>query len=191
MENYDCRTLLDSASIEEGICALAGRLQPNLEGDEVTVVPILGGAMFFAADLVRHMPAGLVMDFLRIQTYGDSTSPQKSDSADWLPNEKNIRGKHVLLLDDILDTGRTLHEARRLLLDDMGATKVTIAVFVDKPIRRQTDVVADDSVLLLHDDLFLVGYGLDLAGRYRNLTELVALKPHEVEDGVISEAVAE
>ncbi|MDP6942410.1 MAG: phosphoribosyltransferase family protein [Planctomycetota bacterium] len=190
MENYNRRTLLDSASIEEGISALAGRLQPLLEGDEVTVVPILGGAMFFAADLVRHLPPGLVMDFLRIQTYGDATSPQKKASADWLPNEKNIHGKHVLLLDDILDTGRTLEEARRLLLEDMGAAKVTIAVFVDKPVRRQTEVVADDSVLELHDDLFLVGYGLDLAGRYRNLTELVALKPLEVDANSESEVTS-
>lgn len=181
MEGYNQRMLLDRNGIEKGLDALAARLIPRLEGEDVTVIPILGGAMIFAADLVRRLPAGLVMDFLRIQTYGNEMSPQNQANVDWLPHPDNVRGKHVLLLDDILDTGRTMEEARRLLIEDMGAAKVTVVVFVDKPVRRQADIVADDALLVLNEDLFLVGFGLDLAGRYRNLPDLLAIEPHSGE----------
>ena len=121
------RVLLDQAALAEGLDALAGRLKERLDGREVTAVPVLGGGMFFAADLVRRLPAGLVMDFIRIRTYGDATSPQKAPKADWLPHPENIEGRTVLLLDDILDTGRTLQEARRIMSDAMApSTQIRI-----------------------------------------------------------------
>ncbi len=179
MERYRRTTLLGREDLSKGLDALGERLSPRLEGREVTVIPILGGALIFAADLMRRLPPGLVLDFLRIQTYGDGMSPQKKADADWKPHPENVRGKTVLLLDDILDTGRTMSEARRLLLEEMGAAEVLVVVLIDKPVRRATDVVADDRVLELDEDLFLVGYGLDLAGRYRNLPDLLALTPKE------------
>ena len=115
MERFHRRVLLSQEALSTGLDQLAHRLIPQLDGKEVTVIPIMGGAMFFAADLVRRLPAGLVMDFLRIQTYGDATSPQKEAKLDWVPHVDNIRGKTVLLLDDILDTGRTMKEATRFL----------------------------------------------------------------------------
>ena len=181
MEQYSRRTLLDSQDLTQGLDALADRLRPELDAHDVTVVTILGGAVIFAADLVRRLQPGLVMDFLRIQTYGDSTSPQRAAQADWVPHRDNVRGRDVLLLDDILDTGRTMAEARRLLLEDMGARSVKVVVLVDKPVRRQAEVEADDCVLRLEEDVFLVGFGLDLGGRYRNLPELLALEPAEVQ----------
>ncbi len=181
MERYRRTTLLDRDGLSRGLDALADRLRPRLEGREVTVIPILGGALIFAADLMRRLPPGLVLDFLRIQTYGDAQSPQRRPKADWKPHPENVRGKTVLLLDDILDTGRTMEEARRLLLEDFGAAEVIVVVLIDKPVRRANGVQADDRVLLLEEDLFLVGYGLDLAGRYRNLPELLALSPREPE----------
>lgn len=132
--------------------------------------------MIFAADLVRRLPSGLVMDFIRIQTYGNSTSPEKAPKPDWTPNPENVQGKHCLLMDDILDTGRTLTEARRYLLEEMGAAKVTIAVLIDKPVRRAVEIEADAYAVQFHEDLFLVGYGLDYRGRYRNLPHLLALE---------------
>ena len=180
MDRYKSRVLLDQDALRQGIDALAERLGPELTPEMVTVVPILGGAMVFAADLMRRLPPGLVLDFMRIGTYGDATSPQNAPKADWLPHEENIRGRHVLLVDDILDTGRTMTEARRHLIEDFGAAKVTVVVLIDKPLRRDAPVQADHRVLLLEEDLFLVGYGLDLAGRYRNLPELLALEPKTV-----------
>ena len=173
------RVLLDQAALAEGLDTLAGRLWGRLDGKEVTAVPVLGGGMFFAADLVRRLPAGLVMDFIRIRTYGDATSPRKAPKADWLPHPENIEGRTVLLLDDILDTGRTLQEARRIMIEEMGAAEVLCVVLVDKPIRRAVPIEADDRVLTLEEDLFLVGCGLDFAGRFRNLPDLRALEPDE------------
>lgn len=180
MEKYGPRTVLDRTSLSKGIDALAQRLRPRLEGREVTVVVILGGGVIFAADLVRRLQPGLVLDFLRIQTYGDATSPLRAPKADWTPNQGNIEGRHVLLVDDILDTGRTMAEGRRLLMEEMRAASVETIVLVDKPIRRAVRIQADDAVVTMEEDLFLVGYGLDLAGRYRNLPELLALDPKRV-----------
>ncbi|MBC8327805.1 MAG: hypoxanthine phosphoribosyltransferase [Planctomycetes bacterium] len=179
MERYLRTTLLGREDLSRGLDALAVRLAPRLEGREVTVIPILGGALIFAADLMRRLPPGLVLDFLRIQTYGDAQSPQRTAVADWKPHPENVRGRTVLLLDDILDTGRTMTEAKRLLLEDFGAAEVIVVVLIDKPVRRAAGIEADDRVLLLEEDLFLVGYGLDLAGRFRNLPELQALTPRE------------
>lgn len=176
MKRYRHRTVLGREELSEALDNLAERLIPRLDGEEVTAIPVLGGAMIFAADLVRRLPAGLVMDFIRIQTYGDSTSPEKEAKPDWTPNPANVEGRHVLLLDDILDTGRTLTEARRFLLEEMGAEKVTIAVLIDKPIRRAVPIEADEFAVQFHEDYFLVGYGLDYKGRYRNLPHLLALE---------------
>lgn len=176
MERYSRRLILPRAELEKGLDDLAESLAPTLEGQEVTAIPVLGGAMFFAADLVRRLPSGLVMDFIRIQTYGDSTSPQSEAKVDWTPHPDHVRGKHILLMDDILDTGRTLKEARRFLLEEMGGAQVTIAVLVDKPVRRSEDISPDFSVFQTHQDDFLVGYGLDFAGRFRNVPEVYALE---------------
>lgn len=175
LEDWERRILLDAKAISQGLDALATRLKPRLEGRKVTVVPVLGGAVVFAADLLRRLPPDAALDFIRIQTYGDETRPGRAAVADWLPRPELVRDRTVLLVDDILDTGRTLTEARRLLLEDFGAAEVLIAVFVDKPVRRAVPIEPDDCVLRLDEDLFLVGYGLDWAGAWRGLPELVAL----------------
>jgi hypoxanthine phosphoribosyltransferase len=176
LEDWERRTLLDAAGIAAGIDALAGRLRPRLEGRAVTAIPVLGGAVVFAADLLRRLPPETALDFIRIQTYGDGLRPGREAVADWLPKPELVRGRTVLLMDDILDTGRTLAEARRLLREDFGAAEVLVVVFVDKPVRRAAAIEPDDCVLRLADDLFLVGYGLDWAGAWRGLPDLVALE---------------
>ncbi len=176
MPEYTRRVLLSQEEVSAGLKALAKRLRPQLEGKEVTVIPIMGGAMIFAADLVRGLAPGLVLDFLRIQTYGKSQSPEREARVDWKPDPENVANRTILLLDDILDTGRTMSEARRFLLEEMGAKEVICVVLVDKPIRRDTEITADDCVLRMEEDLFLIGCGLDWNGKYRNLPELCALE---------------
>jgi|FLOH01.1.fsa_nt_gi hypoxanthine phosphoribosyltransferase len=176
MIRYRHHIVLRAEELSEALDRLAERLLPMLGSEEVTAIPILGGAVFFAADLVRRLPAGLVMDFIRIQTYGDATSPQREAKPDWLPNPANVTGKHVLLLDDILDTGRTMTAARKFLLEQMGAAKVTVVVLIDKPARRAVPITADDFAVQFEEDQFLVGFGLDYRGRFRNLPFLAALE---------------
>ncbi|MDP7062820.1 MAG: phosphoribosyltransferase family protein [Planctomycetota bacterium] len=194
MIRYRHRIVLRAQELSEALDGLADRLKPLLGDDEVTAIPVLGGAMFFAADLVRRLPSGLVMDFIRIQTYGDATSPQKEAKPEWLPHPDNVKGKHVLLMDDILDTGRTMTAARCFLLEEMGAAKVTIAVLIDKPVRRAVPISADAFAVQFQDDQFLVGFGLDYRGRFRNLPFLAALEtdldglPMSVETTEVSKA---
>ncbi len=176
MQRYKHRKLLNAQQVSRSLDTLAEDLAPLLGDDQVTVIPIMGGAMIFAADLVRRLPAGLVMDFIRIQTYGDSTSPQNGPQADWVPRLENVEGKHILLLDDILDTGRTMNYARNFLLEEMKAAKVTIAVLIDKPARRAVKIKPDAAAIDLQEDLFLVGVGLDFQGLYRNMPDLLALE---------------
>ncbi len=176
VEEFRRRTLLDAASIARGMDALAQRLQPRLAGRQVTAIPVLGGAFIFAADLLRRLPPATGLDFIRVQTYGDATRPQREARPDWIPRAESVRGRTVLLLDDVLDTGRTL-SAARAYLEQMGAAEVLVVVLVDKPARRAADVHCDDCVLRLEEDLFLVGYGLDLAGAWRGHPDLVALEP--------------
>jgi len=179
MEAFRHRQLMDRHQLAASLDDLAARLRQRLPHEEVTVLPILGGAMIFAADLVRRLPSGLVMDFIRVQTYGDATSPQTAPVVDWMPKEANVRGRHVLLLDDILDTGRTIQEAKRFLLEEMGASQVTVAVLIDKPIRRAVDVQPDEAAVTFEEDHFFVGFGLDYRGLYRNLPDLLALETGE------------
>ena len=176
MERYRDRLVLGAEELGRGLDALAARLRPRLEGEAWTAVTLLGGAMYFAADLSRRLPGDLVMDFLRVQTYGDGTAPSAAPVPDWTPKPAHIEGRSVLLLDDILDTGRTMKESRRFLTEEMGAAEVLVVVLVDKPARRAVEIEADERVLLLEEDLFLVGYGMDYAGRLRNLPELRALE---------------
>jgi len=179
MSEYRRRVILSRDQVAAGLAELAERLKPRVEGSDLTVIPIMGGAMIFAADLVRHLPPGLVLDFMRIQTYGDAMSPQSEPKVHWHPERSNVEGRTILLVDDILDTGRTMQEARRYLIEEMGAGEVLCVVLVDKPARRAIDIQADDSVIVLEEDLFLIGCGLDWAGKYRNLPELCALEPIE------------
>ncbi len=175
MRRYRHRVVLGQKDLDLAVKALAARLAPRLVG-EVTAIPILGGAMMFAADLLRRLPTSLRLDFLRLQSYGDHTRPQQVPMADWLPQARHVAGKTVLLLDDILDAGRTLQEAKRVLLEDFGAAQVLTTVFLDKPARRQVAMEADDFALRIEEDAFLVGYGLDYRGLYRNLPYIVALE---------------
>lgn len=176
MERYRDRLVCGVEELDRGLDALAERLRPRLAEGEWTAVAVLRGAVFFAADLLRRLPSELRIDFLRVQTYGDGTAPSRAPQVDWNPGAEDIQGRSVLLLDDILDTGRTLREAERFLREELGAAEVLSAVLVDKPARRAVDYRADDHVLQLEEDLFLVGYGLDYAGHFRNLPELRALE---------------
>jgi hypoxanthine phosphoribosyltransferase len=176
MQRYKHRQILDAQGVSKALDGLAENLKPLLGDDEVTAIPIMGGAMIFAADLVRRLPPGLVMDFIRVQTYGDATSPQNEPKADWVPQLENVQGKHILLMDDILDTGRTMNYARNFLMEEMGAAKVTIAVLIDKPARRALDITPDAAAIEIEGDHFLVGVGLDYQGRYRNVPNLLALE---------------
>lgn len=166
---------LSSAEIAARVEELARDIR-DVMADDTLMVPILTGSFVFAADLVRALAragADWPLDFMTLSSYGAGT-----ESSGRIEIVRDLReavsGRTVLLIDDILDTGRTLLFARDLLRG-RGATDVKICALLDKPSRRQVALSADFVGFAVGDE-FLVGYGLDKAGRYRGLPYIGALE---------------
>ena len=141
---------------------------------EIILITLLDGAIVFTADLIRHISVPLRLDCLRVSSYGDSTNPETAPRI--LGSLKSdVQDKHVLLVDDILDTGNTMKKVFNEVSSKNPASLMT-CVFLDKPERRENNFQADWSGFNIPDE-FVVGYGLDYAGRYRELPYLGTLKP--------------
>src|SRR3954447_26548136 len=144
---------------------------------EITIVPVLTGAMIFCADLIRHIPIAMRIGLMTVSSYpGKSLSTQRSQVLG--SQLSDVRGRHVLVVDDILDSGGTI----RLIVPmirDMGAASVRTCVLLrkDRPAARATHV---DYWGFEIPDEFVVGYGLDYNNYYRNLPDIVTLKPHAI-----------
>lgn len=160
--------LYNEQEIQSKIKELAQEMNKFYNGEEVYVVCALKGAVMFAVDLVKHLDMPLKMEFIRLSSYnGGTKSSGKVNAVDIsLPD---LNGKNVLIVEDIVDTGLTA----KFLLDFLNCnfhTKSTkFCSLLDKKITRQTDVEPDYYGFEV-DDKFLVGYGLDYDGYYRNLT---------------------
>jgi len=141
--------------------------------ESVLAVVTLKGAMFFGADVLRHVTIPMELDFVRLTSYGAGTST--SGQVRILKDiESSPEGRHVLLLDEIVDSGRTL-DFLSSRIRAQAPKSVKIAALLSKPSRREVHV-AVDYVGLEVEDKFLVGYGLDLAERYRNLDGIFSME---------------
>lgn len=176
-----------AARVNELAEALARDLMMELqkEGSDasgagrVVLVPIMTGAMIFTADLIRQMPIKLSLGLVAVSSYpGESVTSKGAHLASELP--RDLAGKHVVIIDDILDSGRTLALMRRAI-QDQGAASVRICVLLDKQVERAEDV-SPDYVGFQIPDAFVVGYGLDYNGYYRNYPEIATLKPIALAD---------
>jgi hypoxanthine phosphoribosyltransferase len=167
------RVLFSEAQILEGIGRVAGEVTRTYAARDFTVVAVLKGSCVFASDLIRRIPVPLELAFLSASSYGDGTQSGRLE-IHFSPTGNEIEGRNLLLVDDILDTGRTLLGVRKELLA-RGAREVRTCVFLDKPARREVPLQPDFRCFEV-EDLFLVGYGLDFAGRYRNLPYVGALR---------------
>jgi len=168
------RILFREDEIVAGVERLAVDLSRFYSGRRLTVVAVLKGSIVFAADLVRRLPLPLELAFVSAESYAGGTSPGEL-SVNLFPSQGELADRDVLLVDDILDTGRTLGR----LIEEMrsrGARDVRTCVLLDKTVRREADLQPDWRCFEV-GDAFVVGYGLDLAGRYRNLPFVAALKP--------------
>ncbi|MGD9536837.1 MAG: hypoxanthine phosphoribosyltransferase [Alphaproteobacteria bacterium] len=164
----DVRPLFGEHEIAARVDAMAASIAVDF-ADPFLVMVALKGAFVFAADLVRALSRHgrqPEVSFLRLSSYADS---MRSSGEVRVLGEapRDVAGQRVLLIDDILDTGRTLQRARSLL-HEAGAAEVRLCVLLDKPARREVDVAADYIGFPI-DDLFVVGYGLDYAERFRTL----------------------
>ena len=163
--------LFAAGDISKRIESLAGDIARAM-GQEFVLLCVLNGAFIFTADLARALAARGCrprIEFASFKSYGSST---ESSGRVRLVGEfpGNLSGERVLLVDDILDTGRTLLTAR-MMVEDAGAQTVATCVLLDKPARREAPVEAD-YVGFAIDDVFVVGYGIDYAEKFRYLPDL-------------------
>ena len=166
--------LLTQEVIKKRVQELGKEIDQHYRDREIIIITLLDGAIVFTADLIRNLAIPLRLDCLRVSSYGNSTDPETAPRI--LSSLKSdVRNKHVLLVDDILDTGNTLQS----VLDEVSSKQpasVHSCVFLDKPERRENGFKADWVGFSIPDE-FVVGYGLDYAGRYRQLPYVASLKP--------------
>lgn len=167
------RVLFSEIEILAGIDRVAREVTRAYQGRDFTVVSVLKGSCVFASDLIRRIPIPLELAFLAASSYGDGTESGTLE-INFFPTGNEIDGRNLLLVDDILDTGRTIYGVKGEL-EKRGAHEVRTCVFLDKPVRRAVPLQPDFRCFEV-ENLFVVGYGLDFAGRYRNLPYVGALR---------------
>jgi hypoxanthine phosphoribosyltransferase len=159
-------TLLSAQEIEARVAQLGAQISADYAGKEVLVVGILKGAFVFCADLIRQMDLPVQMDFMAVSSYGAST--ESSGVIRIVKDlEASVEGRHVLLVEDIVDSGLTLRYLREYMAHQNPAS-LRVCVLLDKPTRRKTEVKVDYTGFTIPDE-FIVGYGIDYAERHRNL----------------------
>ncbi|WP_235807418.1 hypoxanthine phosphoribosyltransferase [Loigolactobacillus bifermentans] len=174
MMHQDIESILyDQAAIQQVTAKLGKQVTADYQGKNPLVICVLKGAVLFMADLVRQIDTHLEMDFMDVSSYGNSTV---SSGEVKIVKDVNtqIAGRDVLIVEDIVDTGRTLHYLVDLF-KYRQAKSVKICTLLDKPATRVVPVQVDYAGFKV-PDAFLVGYGLDYAERYRNLPYIGILK---------------
>jgi hypoxanthine phosphoribosyltransferase len=167
--------LIDRETLASRVAELGAEISVDYEGRDLLLIGVLKGAVFFMADLMRHLTVPCEVDFMAISSYGDAT-----DSSGIVRILKdldiNIEGRHVLVVEDIIDSGLTLSYLIRNLESREPAT-LEVCALLTKPSRREIDVPVR-YVGFEIPNKFVVGYGLDFAERYRNLPYVGVLDEH-------------
>ena len=167
------RVLITRQQLRETVADLGARISADYQGKNPIVVSVLKGAFVFMADLVREITVPCTIDFMAVSSYGNSdrSSGQVQIIKDL---DTNIEGRHVIVVEDILDSGVTLSYLLELLRARRPAS-VRLCALLDKPDRRKVQVSIDYRGLEVPDE-FIVGYGLDYAEKYRNFPEIGVLR---------------
>lgn len=176
--NPNLEVLYSEEQIEIRIRELGLQITRDYADKELVLVSVLKGSCIFLADLMRSIDLKLTIDFMAVSSYKDGT--RSTGDVEILKDLSNpIRDKHVLVVEDIIDTGLTLS---RLLdiLGSRGAASIKLASFLDKPAPRIKTELKIDYTGFVVPDKFVVGYGLDAAGRYRNLPFIAVVKDPSV-----------
>jgi len=181
MHNDIATVLHHETTILSRLDAMARDIMRDYVDKDLTVVAILQGGLILMADLLRRVQLPLRIETISVASYHGST--ESSGTVTFLQNRlPDLNGRHVLLLDDILDSGRTLHAIREKLAAEGSPASVRICVLLRKR-KQRTCVVEAEYVVFDIDDEFVVGYGLDYNGRYRNLPYIGVLKPEAIASG--------
>ena len=169
-------TLVSSDELQKRIAKLGKEISRDYEGKDLVMVGVLKGAVLFLADLMRHIEVPCEIDFMAVSSYGSQTD--SSGVVRILKDlDESVESKHVLIIEDIVDTGLTLRLSYLLEnLRSRRAASVKVCTLLDKPVRRRVDVPVDYCGFKVEDQ-FVVGYGMDYQGKYRSLPYVGRLKP--------------
>lgn len=172
--NPNLEVLYNEEQIAERIKSLGNQITSDYSGKELILVGVLKGSCIFMADLMRVIDLNLTIDFMAVSSYKDGT--RSTGDVEILKDLSNpIRGKHVIVVEDIVDTGLTLSRLLEIL-ESRGAASIRLASFLDKPEPRTKTELKIDYTGFVVPNKFVVGYGLDAAGRYRNLPFIAVVK---------------
>ena len=166
------RVLISAEELEAHVAEIGAQISRDFEGKDPIFIGVLKGCFIFMADLMRHVTINCSMDFMAVSSYSGTTSTGAVKINKDL--SEDIEGRHILIVEDILDSGITLNYLKNFLMVRRPAS-ISIATLMDKPARRKADVYADYSCFEI-PDAFVVGYGLDYNERYRNLPYIGVLK---------------
>lgn len=166
--------LIPEEEVNEKIKELGARISEEYAGKEVHMICILKGGVFFACELAKHITVPVSLDFMQVSSYGNATSSSgivriKKDLDD------SMEGREVLIVEDIIDSGRTLHYLIPVL-KQRNPSSIRLCALLNKPDRREVEVQIDYLGFDIPDE-FVVGYGLDYAQKYRNLPFIGVVEP--------------
>jgi len=173
------KVLLTKETIEERVAQLGREITEKFAGTEPLFIGVLKGSFVFMADLMRNVNLKCSVDFMAVSSYGSGTTTSGAVKINKDLNE-DITGRHIIIVEDILDSGVTLTYLCGYLQNRKPAS-ITLVTLLDKPARRKAQIKADYVGFEVPDE-FVVGYGLDYAEKYRNLPFVGILKPEVYSD---------
>lgn len=165
--NYRIENLIDRKTVENRIKELAKQIEKDYAGEEVYCVGLLKGSVVFLSDLVKEINSPVIIDFMSVSSYGSETV-SSGDVKILKDTDLDLRGKHVLIVEDIIDTGLTLEHVIRYFKESKGVKTLKTCTLLSKPQRRKVNIDID-YVGFDVPDKFVIGYGLDYDQKYRNL----------------------
>ena len=170
------KVLVSEEEVEKRIRDLGEKISKDYEGKQVHLICVLKGGVFFMCELAKRITVPVSMDFMSVSSYGDGTT---SSGVVKIAKDldESLEGKDVLVVEDIIDSGRTLSYLIEVL-KQRGPESIRLCTLLDKPERRVKKQVTVDYTCFTIPDEFVVGYGLDYAQKYRNLPYIGILKPH-------------
>ena len=165
MQKYSIKPYISEEDILKRVEELAKEIDKDFEGEEVLLIGLLRGSVVFLSDLCRKLKTADTLDFMVVSSYGMESSRNVKIIKDL---EENVKGRNVLIVEDIIDTGNTLKKVKEII-ETREPKKIKIVTLLDKPERREVDDIEVDYVGFKIPDEFVVGYGIDFAQKYRTL----------------------
>jgi hypoxanthine phosphoribosyltransferase len=175
----ELKVLIPRADVARRVSELGAQISKDFAGQSVILVGVLKGAAIFLSDLARHLDLDATFDFIGVSSYGNRPSPSQELMSGWDSTgevkltkdvDQSMKGRNIILVEDILDTGLTMTYLKQLLMARQPRS-LKIAALLDKPSRRKLPLEGDYVGFKIPDE-FVVGYGLDYAEKYRNLPDI-------------------